>query len=291
VSDVETVVTGLGLLEGPVWRENTGDLVVTVVGQGVLLRVDLDARKAHHFAETKGGPNGAYPSQDGGVLVTQNGGMDWDAVRETVGIVNLNPSVPTTPGIQQVRPDGSVHFLTTPADGPFRAPNDLCITEDQTIWFTDPPQAPPPTDPVGRVWCWPAGERPAPFADGFSYCNGIGVDPNGNILVVEERGLMYLHPDGDRSWLVESLPNGGDGFAFDVDGNVYVAAGRAVTVVSPEGAVVEQLHAPEGPAMLTNCCFGNPDLLTLFVTDGASGRLLAFSDMPIQGVQLALASW
>jgi gluconolactonase len=286
MNEAETIANGLGLLEGPVWREGTGDLIVTVVGRGVLLRIDVEGGEADYFATTKGGPNGAYPCQDGGLLVTQNGGLDWDAI----GIPNPDPSEPTTPGIQRVDPDGSVRQLTMPRDGPFRAPNDLCVTDDRTIWFTDPPAFPPPDVPVGRVWRWPAGGRPAVFADGFSYCNGIGVDRNGTTLIVEGRGLMYIHPDGGRSWMIESLPSGGDGFAFDVEGNVYVAGGRSVTVVSPEGRVLERLDAPDGPAMVTNCCFGDQERRTLFATDGGSGRVLAFAHMPLPGVRLPPAA-
>jgi len=279
-----TIATGLGLLEGPVWREATGELIVTVVGKGVLLVVDVETGAATRFADTAGGPNGAHPRRDGGVLVTQNGGLDWDAI----GIPNPEPSRPTAPGIQRVDPDGTVELLTG-HDGPFRAPNDLFVSPDGTIWFTDPPQFPPPAEPAGRVWRWAPGERPVVYADGFAYCNGIGVDQHGTVVIVEQRGLMRLHPDGTRSWLIETLPSGGDGFAFDTDGNLYVAGGRNVTVVSPGGEVLDELEAPEGPAMMTNCCFGGPDRRTLYATDGGSGRVLAFAGLPVPGAPLTPA--
>lgn len=281
MSTAETIVPGLGLLEGPVWRTATGDLLITVVGSGAILRVDLDGGRAEAFAATRGGPNGAFPCADGGVLVAQNGGLDWDAI----GIPNPAPAEPTTPGIQRVGPGGDVRLLTD-ADGPFRAPNDLCATADGTIWFTDPPQFPPPAEPVGRVWRWAPGGRPEVYAGGFKYCNGIGVDRDGGVLIVEDRGLMHVDPSGSRRWLIERLPSGGDGFAFDTEGNVYVAGGRTITVIAPGGRVVDELTAPPGPAMMTNCCFGGHDLRTLYATDGGSGRVLAFSAMPVAGVEL-----
>lgn len=281
----ETLATGLGFLEGPVWREATGDLTVTVVDRGMVLQVDVASGRVQRLADTEGGPNGAYPCHDGGLLITQNGGVDWDAV----GITPPSPSKPTTPGLQKVGSDGTVHRLTRPSDGPFQAPNDLCVSDDQTLWFTDPPPFPAPPEPVGRVWRWPVDGHPEVFADRFLYCNGIGVDPEGALVVVEGHGLMRLDPDGERSWLVESLPSGGDGFAFDTDGNVYVAGGRAITVVSPEGRIIDQLEAPEGPAIMTNCCFGGEDRRTLFATEGRSGRILAFLSMPSPGVPLPAA--
>ena len=123
----------------------------------------------------------------------------------------------------------------------------------------------------------------------MKYCNGIGVDHRGNVVIVEDRGLMYLHPDGSRTWLLEILPSGGDGFAFDVDGNIYVAGGRNVTVVSPEGRVIDELESPPGRAMITNCCFAGAEMRTLYATDGGSGRVLAWDDMPVPGVGLAPA--
>jgi gluconolactonase len=279
--EAETVVAGEGLLEGPVWRPATADLLVTLVGGGRVLRIDLNAGRAHAFAETRGGPNGAFPCADGGLLVAQNGGLDWEAI----GIFNPAPSEPTTPGLQQVSPTSEVTLLTG-SDGPFRAPNDLCAGPEGTIWFTDPPQFPRPPEPIGRVWRWVPGGRPEVFAGGFSYCNGIGLDRDGRVLIVEDRGLMWVEPDGTRSWLIETLPSGGDGFAFDVEGNIYVAGGRHVTVVSPDGQVVQELDAPLGPAMVTNCCFGGPDMRTLFATEGLGGRVIAFGSMPVAGAVL-----
>ena len=70
-----------------------------------------------------------------------------------------------------------------------------------------------------------------------------------------------------------------------MDGNVYVAGGDAVTVVSPEGKVIERLAEPDQGGFLTNCCFGGPELRTLYATE-ALGHLLAFRDMPVAGVPM-----
>jgi gluconolactonase len=276
VATVETVVEGFGVLEGPVWREGSGDLTVTEVTGGRVLRVDVTRGEATTFAVTDGGPNGAYPCTDGGLLVTQNGGLDW----ELLGYGDRAASSPTTPGIQRTTADGAVTLLTVD-DGPFRAPNDLCVAPDGALWFTDPPQFPPPPEPVGRIWRWAAGERPEVVADGLTYCNGIGIAADGGVVIVEQQGLMCLGADGtERSWLVERLPATGDGFAFDVDGNLYLAGGPQVTVVAPDGGIVEVL--PASDVHVSNCCFGGADLRSLYATD-MRGRVLVFHDMPVSG--------
>jgi gluconolactonase len=284
MSEAETIVTGFRLIEGPVWRDTENDLIITAIPEGKVLRIDVDAGTTTVLADVAGGPNGAYPCTDGGVLVANNGGLDWQAI----GIRTSDPSQPTTPGLQRVHPDGRVELLTA-RDGPFNAPNDLCIGPDGAVWFTDPPRYPPPPEPIGRVWRWSPGAAVELVADGFKYCNGIGVMADRTVIIVEPNGLMRL---SDRSWFVETLPNGGDGFAFDVEGNVYVAGGRFLTVVSPAGEVLEQLEAPdERRAMITNCCFGGPGLRTLYATEGRGGRVLAFQGMPVAGVPMVPLSF
>lgn len=59
-------------------------------------------------------------------------------------------------------------------------------------------------------------------------------------------------------------------------------------VVDPDGTPVEFLPTG-GDGLTTNCCFGGPDLRTLYVTDALPGALLAFEHMPVPG--RALPAW
>jgi sugar lactone lactonase YvrE len=68
----EVVASG----EGPVWRPEPGDLIVTSVSEGWLFQVDVQTGAAHRFADTAGDPNGALLLDDGGILVAQNGGLE-----------------------------------------------------------------------------------------------------------------------------------------------------------------------------------------------------------------------
>ena len=52
---------------------------------------------------------------------------------------------------------------------------------------------------------------------------------------------------------------------------------------------VEELRLSDAPVPATNCCFGGPDLRTLFVTAAASpGTVHAFTGMPSAGLPLHL---
>jgi gluconolactonase len=289
------VASGVRFGEGPTWRAATNDILAVSVLDGILCRVDPSSGTVETFADTGGGPNGTVLCDDGGVLVAQNGGIDFRALGERLGQeLVADPPAPrfVVPGLQRVFPDGRVEALSERWT-PFHAPNDIAVAPDGSVYFTDPPHMPPPPEPQGRVWRVArveGGLRLDLVAEGFFYCNGIGFEPDGTLVVVELNGLLRIEPDGGRRWLIEDLgPGGGDGFALDVEGNFYVC-GRTdgvVRVVDPGGAVVEQFEGPEG-AFLTNCCFGG-DGRTLFVTDSGHHTVLALEGLPAPG--MAMPTW
>jgi gluconolactonase len=282
----EIVAEGVPFGEGPVWCGD-GTLIVTSVAAGALFRVDAARGGAVRFADTGGGANGAALAADGSILVTQNGGFDVGAT----GFVKNAPKVtstPMTPSLQLVTPDGAVIALLE--DG-FNAPNDLCIAADGTVYFTDPGHYPPPEPNFGRVFAFERDGTARVVAEGFMYCNGIALDRDGTLVVVEARGLQRLLPDGSREWVIEKLGRGGgDGFCLDADGRFYVASTieHGVRVVDPDGTVVDFLEI-EGDGLTTNCCFGGPDLRTLYATDAIPGNVVAWEHMPTPG--LPLPTW
>jgi gluconolactonase len=285
----EFVAGGVPFGEGPVWCPD-GTLVVTSVAAGALFRVPpgrAGSGNAERFAETGGGANGAALCADGSILVTQNGGFDVG----TTGIIPGAPPVtsePAIPGLQLASADGVVTYLL---DEGFHAPNDLCVARDGTVFFTDPGHYPPPEPEFGRVFALARDGSVRLVADRFLYCNGIALDRDGTLIVVERRGLQRLLPDGEREWVIEKLGRGGgDGFCLDAEGRFYVASTieHGVRVVEPDGTVVDFLEI-DGEGLTTNCCFGGPDLRTLYATDAIPGNIVAWEAMPTAG--LPLTAW
>jgi gluconolactonase len=271
--------------EGPVWcaaADGVGASVVcTSVSEGALFRVDVATGSVARLAVTGGGANGAVPCADGGFLVTQNGGLDFAAI----GLFDDPPvCTPAQPGLQRVRADGRVETLTPDV---LQAPNDLVVAPDGTVFFTDPPPWPLPDDARGRVWAFRRDGALDLVADGFYYPNGIGIDRDGALVVVENGlmgkpvfGLVRITPDDGHDLFAART---GDGFCFDVDGRLYVAGEiHGVTVLEPDGRIVERLEIP-GSGVTTNCCFGGDDLRTLFATEAVPGGLVAWEHMPVAG--------
>jgi gluconolactonase len=287
VRGVRSVVVGTGIpfAEGPVWCPD-GTVVATSVAEGALYRVWPETAKVERIATTGGGANGAALAEDGSILVTQNGGIDFSKLPGV--FATLPRSEPVTPGLQVAAPDGRVRSLV---QGDLRGPNDLAVAEDGTVFFTDPGHFPPPAEGVGRVMTYARDGRVDTYASGFFYCNGIAFDLDGHVVVVERRGLQRVFPDGSREWVVEALGRGGgDGFCVDTDGRYYVASTieHGIRVVDRDGGVVDFLSI-DGDGLTTNCCFGGADMRTLFVTDALPGDLVAFEGMPTPG--LALPAW
>lgn len=284
---MQSVVVGTGIpfAEGPVWCPD-GTVVATSVAAGALYRVRPQQQKTDRIAVTGGGANGAALAADGSILVTQNGGIDFS--RLPGAFADLPHSVPATPGLQLADPHGNVTYL---ADEAMLGPNDLAVASNGDVYFTDPGHYPPSAEDAGRVLIYGRDGQGRTFASGFFYCNGIAFDRDGAVVVVERRGLLRVHDDGEREWVIETLGRGGgDGFCLDADGRYYVASTieHGIRVVDPDGAVVDFLEI-DGDGLTTNCCFGGDDLRTLFVTDAMPGNLVAFEHMPTPG--LPLPAW
>jgi len=288
----EIVVGGLRFGEGPVWcpadsSGGVGTLVVTSVCDGKLYRVFPSEQRFEGLADTAGGANGAALGTDGTFVVTQNGGFDF----AHMGMFTDAPYRPVTPGLQVVDTSGEEASVSYLADVGFQAPNDLAVAPDGTVYFTDPPhfqQSQPGEGPVGRVWAYETDGNVRVIAGQFTYCNGIALDRDRNVVVVEGRGLQRLLPGGEKEWIVEVLgPGGGDGFCLDADGNYYVAAtvDHGVRVIAADGKEVDFLTI-EGEGMTTNCCFGGEDNRTLFATDAVPGRVVAWEGLPVPGLPL-----
>jgi gluconolactonase len=96
--------------------------------------------------------------------------------------------------------------------------------------------------------------------------NGIILSPDEDVLYVTNGPMLVafdVQADGSLTNQRDLAPlsGGGDGSAVDSEGRIYVAAGSAVNVISPEGAVLGIIPGPQG---LHGVAFGGADKRTLF---------------------------
>ncbi|HLN18157.1 MAG TPA: SMP-30/gluconolactonase/LRE family protein [Acidimicrobiales bacterium] len=303
LEDLEVVAEGLAYPEGPVAMDD-GSVLLVEIRRGTLSRVDPDG-SVEVVAECGDGPDGAAIGPDGACYLANGGGL-W-------------PNR-TGPGRIQ-RADlvtGRVEDLYASCAGrPLHAPNDLVFDAAGGMWFTDTGHGDGRTMDFGSVfYALPDGSSITEVITPTTQANGIGLSPDGAVLYYSETQLARVHrrtvvapgrlapiepissgtivlgrvPTFDS--LLVGLPGYAelDSLAVDSAGNVCVATllDPGITVISPDGASVEHLALPAdlGEALVTNICFGGPDLRTAYLTLSTTGRLVACR-WPRPGLQLA----
>lgn len=248
----EQYATAPGYSEGPTWRG--GDVFFC---SGALLRVD-EKKAVHKYLELN--PAGTVLLADGGLLVADN----------------------KYKAILLVSPAGKVEVLADRWDDkPLRSLNDLTVDARGNVYWTDPEGSTPKT-PVGSVFRLRLDGRVDRVATGLAFPNGLDVDPASKFLYVIEsqskKILRYALPSDDElcdkpTDFYDLGGSGGDGCAFDADGNLWVAdfhrpdamKGR-IAVLSPDGKPLA--HLPVPAKVVSNICFGGKNHDEIFCTTG-----------------------
>ncbi len=174
----------------------------------------------------------------------------------------------------------------------FNSPNDVVISSDGSIWFTDPAYGiiyPAEGHPGSREYCDhfvfridPNGRLHVAAAD-LVEPNGLAFSPDEKILYIADSALLnrdgtfgrhhirrYLVDDwrlkaGDD--FVEVSPGVPDGIKVDEHGNLWSSSLDAVIIFDPDGNEIGRIPIPE---KIGNLCFGGDDGTTLFIAASTS---------------------
>ena len=302
------VADGLGFPEGPLELPG-GDILVTDIQSGTLIRINPTTGVKSVFATTGGGPNGAAVGPDGAIYIAQNGGFEWtERVHPVTGQKGLYPGEQPHDyiggQIQRVSPDGSeVRTLYSECEGErLKGPNDLVFDREGNFYFTDHGKTRKrDRDRTGVYYASPEGKMIKEIVFPMEGPNGIGLSPDEKTLYVAETptGRLYafdlIGPGqvGARRVVgtVRGAPPLGlalcDSLCVDGEGNVIVATlvNGGLTSFAPDGSKAE--HTPCPDVLTTNACFAGPSLSTLYVTLSTTGKLIVFDDWPTKGLRLA----
>src|SRR5262245_63525510 len=287
------IVSGLKFPEGPIAMPDGSVLVVEIM-RGTLTRVTLNGRISV-VAETGGGPNGAAVGPDGAVYICNNGGFEWHEIAGFT-VPGNQPASYRGGSIQRVDlGSGRVETLYTECDGrPLRGPNDLVFDATGGFWFTDHGKIRErERDRGGLYYARPDGSMIREVVFPLDSPNGVGLSPDGRRLYVAETftGRLWAFDVSAPGEIIQGPalggPGGGtlvaglpgfqlfDSLAVEASGNVCVAtlAVGAITVIAPDGTIVEQVPMPD--PIPTNICFGGADRRTAYVTLSGTGQLVA----------------
>ena len=293
MSPLTEVTRGLRFPEGPVAMPD-GSVVLVEIERGTLSRVLPDGT-IEVIAQCGGGPNGAALGPDGQFYICNNGGFEWevadDFLRPTVQADNYIGG-----RIQVVDPaSGTVETLYDTCNGNLlKGPNDIVFDAHGGFYFTDLGKTRAREADRGALYYAQAdGSAIAEVAFPLERPNGVGLAPQekrvyiaetttGRVLYWALEGPGQLRKPGNKfapgdASLLFSF--GGlerlDSLAIDSEGNVCVATlvTGMISVISPEGQVLREIPMPEFDPMVTNICFGGPELRTAYITSSGLGRL------------------
>jgi len=281
--DVEAA-TELVFTEGPAYHRD-GSVFFTDIANNRIMRLAPGAADAATFLRPSGRANGLMFDSHGFLIAcegNERGGLGGRRLSK-IDVVS-----------------GARTVIVDRYEGKrFNSPNDLCIDERGRIYFTDPYYGP---DRDGLELDLEGVYRVNPDGTGLvrvlgegqvSRPNGIAISrdqktlyvvDNQPITPVRKLWAFPLDDEGNASGAGKEFYDwgkgrGGDGMCIDSEDNLYVTGGAdrayvnqttdnpgGVYVFSGEGKFKGVIKVPED--MVTNCCFGDADLKTLYITAG-----------------------
>lgn len=262
---VERVATGMKFTEGPVWFRSGG--------LGFLIFSDIPAnelkrwtpqKSVETFRSPSNNANGNTVDREGRLVTAEHGARR----------------------ISRTEKNGTVVTLVDSFEGKaLNSPNDVVVTSDGAIWFTDPDYglAGRTKEQAGN-YVYRFDERTKSIhaiIKDFDKPNGLCFSPDETKLYVADSGkprhirVFNVKPDGsvDAGAIFVTIDKGGpDGIRCDKDGRVWSSSGDGAQIFAPDGHLIARILLPESAA---NLAFGGPDEKTLYLTARTSLYVVA----------------
>jgi len=176
----------------------------------------------------------------------------------------------------KISPEKRVEIITGSFNGKlFNGPNDLWISPDGGVYFTDPYYQRPwwehksmPQDKQAVYFLKPDHKTIARVADDLQQPNGIVGTPDGKTLYVADISgnktwSFSINSDGTLTNKKLFCEMGSDGMTIDRKGNLYLT-GQGVTVFDKTGKKMGNIPVPEN--WTANVCFGGKNRKSLYIT-------------------------
>jgi gluconolactonase len=179
-----------------------------------------------------------------------------------------------------IAPDKKVMVIPSKYQNkPLNGPNDLWITDNGGVYFTDPyykrtwwDHTTMPQDCQAVYYLEPDHKEIIRVVNDLVQPNGIVGTPNCKSLFIADIGghktwSYTINGDGSLSNKKLFCEMGSDGMTIDVDGNIYLT-GKGVTIFDRNGVRIGNIAVPE--EWSANVCFGGKDMKSLFITASKS---------------------
>jgi gluconolactonase len=253
---LETVATGFGFTEGPVW-DPAGFLYVSDEEINKIFRVSLNDGRREEVISL-GDPDG----------------NTYDRHRRLIDCASVLRA------IIAISKDGQYKVLADHFEGKkFNSPNDVIVGPDGALYFTDPTldlvKGQKQELPFQGVYRLNKNGRVTLLTKDLTQPNGLAFSPDGKKFYVDDseqrnirvydvaengrlsNGRIFGEEPGGKG---DGVP---DGIKVDRSGNLFVTGPKGIWVWSPDGSHLGTIAMPEQPANLT---WGGADLSTLYIT-------------------------
>jgi gluconolactonase len=267
---IEKVATGFQFTEGPVWHPENY-LLFSDIPANCIWQLFPDGTKKIYLKDSgfsgdditelseQVGSNGLAIDKKGNLIICQHG-------NHAIAMLDRYHVISVVSGIYEGRR--------------YNSPNDLAIKSDGSIYFSDPPYGlkdqvhhPQHFQPGGGVYCYKDGEVTL-LTEDLRYPNGVCFSPDESYLYVgsAQAGEAFVYryevtKSGELQHPHLLIENDADGIKTDRQGNLFLATGEGVLIVSPEGKRMAMIRLPETPA---NLAWVKPAYDTLYVTARSS---------------------
>jgi gluconolactonase len=253
---LETMATGFGFTEGPVW-DKSGFLWVSDEELNKIFRVYPDGRREAMLS--LGDPDGSTYDHEQRLISTAS------VLR---AIIRLSQ-------------DGKSYTVVTDRfEGKkFNSPNDVVLGPDGALYFTDPTldllKSEKQEIPFQGVYRLDAKGQVTLLTKDLTQPNGVAFSPDGKLLYIDDSEKKNIrvydfHSDGTISngrtfgseddGTKDGVP---DGIRVDQNGNLFVVGPRGIWVWSSAGVHLGTIEVPEQPA---NLSWGGADNSILYIT-------------------------
>src|SRR6266550_2308091 len=252
---LETVATGFGFTEGPMW-DAAGFLYVSDETINKIFRVYPNGKKEEVIA--LGDP-------DGNTFDRRHRLVDCASVLRA---------------IIEVTPDGKYKVLADRYDGKrFNSPNDVTVGPDGALYFTDPTldlvAGEKQEIPFQGVYRLDESGHVRLLTRDLAQPNGLAFSPDGKKFYVDDseqrnirvydvatdgtltHGRIFGEEPGTKG---DGVP---DGIKVDEKGNLFVTGPKGIWLWDANGNHLGTIVMPEQPANLT---WGDPQYDTLYIT-------------------------
>ncbi len=260
---VKQIATGFDWVEGPVWFGDAGCLLFSDIPNNRILRWTPGAGISA-FRQPSNYANGHTRDRQGRLVSCEHG----------------------TRRVTRTGLDGAITVIADSYQGkPLNSPNDVVVTSDGAIWFSDPHYG-IMTDyegfraaqelPCNVYRVDPSGRIAAVLTD-FACPNGLAFSPDERRLYVADTGRMHSNDpqhirafDVGDGWRLSGgavfhtiAPGCADGIRADTDGNLWSSAADGVHCLAPDGHLMGKVLVPE---TVSNLCFGGRAKHQLYIT-------------------------